>query len=128
MQHSKENKLFNLELPLVDGSSPKTRITLSLLSVCGDSILTYSTFGLWGNLWRKNQWHKMAKRNNKNWTWKLCIKFGFENTFYVDDIVFRFLHCCNIDYFFWEWNKRFVSKLSSILSKYQSISLRQMCI
>ena len=50
MQHSKENERFNLELPLVDCSSPTTRITLSLLSLCEDSILTYSTFGLWGDL------------------------------------------------------------------------------
>ena len=55
MLHSKENEHFDLEFPLVDGSSPTTRITLALLSLCEGSILTYSTFGLWGALLRKNQ-------------------------------------------------------------------------
>ena len=52
---SKENENFDLEFPLVDGTSPTTRITLALLSLCEGSILTYSTFGLWGALLRKNQ-------------------------------------------------------------------------
>ena len=52
---SKENENFDLEFPLVDGLSPTTRITLGLLSLCEGSILTYSTFGLWGALLRKNQ-------------------------------------------------------------------------
>ena len=57
MLDSKENENFSIEFPLVDGSSPTTRITLAVLSLCEGSILTYSTFGLWGALLRKNQWN-----------------------------------------------------------------------
>ena len=45
MPVSKANEHFDLEFPLVDGSSPTTLILLFLLSFYEGSILTYSTFG-----------------------------------------------------------------------------------
>ena len=52
---SEKTKDFDIEFPLVDGGSPTTRITLAILSLSEGSILTYSTFGLWGALLRKKQ-------------------------------------------------------------------------
>ena len=54
---TKENDRFNIEFPLFDGNAPSPRITLALLALCKGSILTYSTFGLWGALLREHKIH-----------------------------------------------------------------------
>ena len=60
---SKENEQFDIQFPLFDGEAPSTRITLAILSLCKGSILTYSTFGLWGALLRSNRTNIIMPRD-----------------------------------------------------------------
>ena len=53
--HTVDKTKFNIVFPSFGESSRSLGITLAALSLADHSILTYSTFGLWGALLRKNK-------------------------------------------------------------------------
>ena len=52
---TKTHEKFNIIFPIFDQKKMSTKMVLALLSLAEGSILTYSTYGLWGALLRKSQ-------------------------------------------------------------------------
>merc|ERR1719270_1206981 len=52
---TKVQSQFNIIFPSFGASSRASSVTLALLSLADHSILTYSTFGLWGSFLRKSK-------------------------------------------------------------------------